>query len=231
LHQSEAVIRVLNAPREGGGVQISYGSPNYFKFRGSPPRAEPSIGYVPGTNNPLYPTNPFDEVGADFGYVDVIWLKNLDRDASAHVELTWTRDVVSTISAPTSATTNQWITVSATPSNYKAPVAYRWYINGSLSSMTGSGFQFVSGTVGTATFRVEVRDAEGDWGDATASVAISASSTGGGGTGGGGGGGGSGCTPTASMEPRQPAPMVYEVVPGLTPPDTPAFAQEIPCDP
>jgi hypothetical protein len=148
-------------------------------FSGSPPRSEARVTYLAGTV-----TNPYGTGGSDYGFLDV---SLRDRTvAQGRGDLTFTYSVRTIVKGPSSVMAGSSVSLSTTISNYRAPVTYKWWKNGTLmSGVTWPSFTTNGPSGGTTfTYKVEVTDADGDKGTGTHSVT---------GTSGGGGGGGGVC--------------------------------------
>ena len=171
------VTEVVNSP---WGVDVGT-IDDYSSFHGVPAKAEGSVTYTAGTGSGTTSTTGKD--------VAVITLHGWAGQyfAEAGVDLTIKYDVYASISAPTYVTGGTWITVSATASNHRTPLRYKWWRNGTLMSVTAASFSTNGPTTGTSTtYKVEITDADGDKGTDPHTVTASSSM-------GGGGGGSGGC--------------------------------------
>jgi hypothetical protein len=150
-------------------------------FSGNPPRSEARVTYSAGTG----PTNIYGTGGKDYGYLDVS-LRDQSL-AQGRSDLTFTYTVLASISGPSSVLGGSTINLGTSLSNYRAPVTYKWWRDGSLmSGVTWSNFSTTGPTAGfTTTYKVEVTDADGDKGTNTRSVTGTSPPVSGGGSGGG----------------------------------------------
>jgi hypothetical protein len=206
-YESRASIRVFNANSPPQLQNDNQAVPK-FSFTGSPPRADLRVGYTAGTY-----TNPFDHGGADYGFMDVLF-KDQQTQGQGRAKLSFTYNVSAVVTGPSSIIGGSSISLGSQASNYRTPLTYKWWKNGTLmSGVTWPSFSTQGPAAGSSvTYKLEITDADGDKGTDSHTIT-------GGSSGGGTGGGGGGClvtklpTPTSGKEKRDSSTMTANPCP------------------
>ncbi|HEX5386732.1 MAG TPA: PKD domain-containing protein [Gemmatimonadales bacterium] len=145
---SEAATNIYT---ESGSLSAG---PKFDGFAGFPPQSQPSISYFAGLGQ-----NPHgSETGEDIGVVQVT---SSAGTAVGTADLTYYYGIYSNITASTFDPGP--VTFTSSISNYRAPTTYRWWRDGTALANTGSSISTTL-AAGRYTFKVVVKDADGDSG-------------------------------------------------------------------